>query len=95
MSSRRLVPGDVIVVLPGKATCDLVLLQGTCLVEESNLTGEVTIHIPPVVAAYCADMMQASCNNVLRSSRLCKHSVVRQATSQGAQLHALLRGHQT
>ncbi|DBA67666.1 TPA: hypothetical protein ACH3X2_001259 [Trebouxia sp. C0005] len=39
-SSRRLVPGDVIVVLPGAATCDLVLLQGTCLVEESNLSGE-------------------------------------------------------
>lgn len=44
-SSRRLVPGDVIVVLPGAATCDLVLLQGTCLVEESNLSGEVNILI--------------------------------------------------
>ncbi len=42
-SSKRLVPGDVIVVLPGTATCDLVLLQGTCLVEESNLSGEVKL----------------------------------------------------
>ncbi|DBA92222.1 TPA: hypothetical protein ACH3X1_015929 [Trebouxia sp. C0004] len=41
ISSRRLVPGDVIVVLPGKATCDMVLLQGNCLVEESALSGEV------------------------------------------------------
>ena len=41
VSSRQLIPGDVIVVLPGKATCDMVLLQGNCLVEESNLSGEV------------------------------------------------------
>lgn len=41
VSSQRLVPGDVIVVLPGTATCDMVLLQGNCLVEESNLSGEV------------------------------------------------------
>ena len=41
MSSRRLVPGDVVVVLPGKATCDMVLLRGSCLVEESLLSGEV------------------------------------------------------
>ena len=41
VSSHRLVPGDVVVVLRGKATCDLVLLQGNCLVEESILSGEV------------------------------------------------------
>ena len=41
-SSRRLVPGDVVVVLPGKATCDMVLLRGSCLTEESMLSGEVT-----------------------------------------------------
>ena len=29
-------------VLPGKVPCDLVLLQGNCLVEESNLSGEVS-----------------------------------------------------
>jgi len=47
ISSRRLVPGDVIVVLPGKATCDMVLLQGNCLVEESVLSGEVLTHLKP------------------------------------------------
>lgn len=41
VSSRRLVPGDVVVLLPGKATCDMVLLRGSCLVEESLLSGEV------------------------------------------------------
>ena len=41
ISSRRLVPGDVVVVLPGRAICDMALLQGNCLVEESNLSGEV------------------------------------------------------
>ena len=41
VSSHRLVPGDVVVLLRGKATCDMVLLQGSCLVEESMLSGEV------------------------------------------------------
>ena len=42
VSSRRLVPGDVVVLLRGKATCDMVLLRGNCLVEESMLSGEVS-----------------------------------------------------
>ena len=41
MSSRVLVPGDVTVLLPGTTTCDMILLQGNCLVEESSLSGEV------------------------------------------------------
>ncbi|KAL0037175.1 hypothetical protein WJX79_003951 [Trebouxia sp. C0005] len=40
VSSRVLVPGDVVVLLPGTTTCDMVLLQGNCLVEESSLSGE-------------------------------------------------------
>ena len=43
ISSRRLVPGDVLVLLRGKATCDMVLLSGNCLVEESMLSGEVPV----------------------------------------------------
>ena len=43
VSSHRLVPGDVVVLLPGKATCDMVLLRGCCLVEESLLSGEVSL----------------------------------------------------
>ncbi|KAL3147353.1 hypothetical protein ABBQ32_002836 [Trebouxia sp. C0010 RCD-2024] len=39
--SKQLVPGDVIVVQRGRVTCDMVLLRGTCLVEESMLSGEV------------------------------------------------------
>lgn len=41
MSSHQLVPGDVIVVQKGKPTCDMALLRGSCLVEESMLSGEV------------------------------------------------------
>ena len=41
MSSYRLVPGDVVVLQHGRALSDLVLLQGTCLVNESMLSGEV------------------------------------------------------
>ena len=36
-------PGDIIVVLRGKATCDMVLLHGSCLAEESMLSGEVSL----------------------------------------------------
>ena len=39
--SHRLVPGDVIVVQPGVALCDMVLLRGNCLVEASKLSGKV------------------------------------------------------
>jgi len=43
VSSHTLVPGDVVVVQRGKAMCDMVLLQGACLVVESMLSGEVTL----------------------------------------------------
>ena len=36
-------PGDVIVLIPGTATCDIVIIRGNCLVEESNLSGEVRL----------------------------------------------------
>ena len=41
MLSHLLVPGDVVVIRPGKAPCDMVVLTGACLVEESMLSGEV------------------------------------------------------
>ncbi len=41
LPSYKLVPGDVVVLQNGKATCDMVLLRGSCLVEESMLSGEV------------------------------------------------------
>ena len=45
-ASHSLVPGDVLVVLRGKASCDMVLLRGSCLVEESMLSGEVLLIVP-------------------------------------------------
>lgn len=38
-------PGDVVVLQRGKATCDMVLLKGSCLVEESMLSGEVGLSL--------------------------------------------------
>ncbi|KAL0035584.1 hypothetical protein WJX79_000466 [Trebouxia sp. C0005] len=40
--AKQLVPGDVIVVQKGRAACDMVLLRGRCLVEESMLSGEAS-----------------------------------------------------
>ncbi|DBA94899.1 TPA: hypothetical protein ACH3X1_002432 [Trebouxia sp. C0004] len=39
-SSHRLVPGDVVVLQSGRASCDMVLLRGACLVTEAVLSGE-------------------------------------------------------
>lgn len=39
--AHLVVPGDVVVLQRGKATADLVLLRGSCLVEESMLSGKV------------------------------------------------------
>ena len=41
LASWRLVPGDVVVLQRGRLSCDMVLLRGSCLVEESMLSGEV------------------------------------------------------
>ncbi|KAF5835495.1 hypothetical protein DUNSADRAFT_7279 [Dunaliella salina] len=40
VSSLSLVPGDIVVVVPGKAPCDMVLLDGEVVVDETILTGE-------------------------------------------------------
>ena len=42
MSSRRLVPREIVVVHRCKVTCDMVLLRGASLVEESMMSGEVS-----------------------------------------------------
>ena len=49
VSSHRLLPGDVLVLQPGKALFDMVLLQGNCLCVESMLSGEVCV---PAVLLY-------------------------------------------
>lgn len=45
--STELVPGDVIII-PANGTimpCDAVLIHGTCIVNESMLTGPISIHL--------------------------------------------------
>ena len=65
MWARLLVPGDVIVVQPGAAVCDMVLLQGNALVQESRLTGRVR---PPLCGftqhlyQLCIASISASCS---------------------------------
>jgi len=60
VSSHRLLPGDVMVLQAGKALCDMVVLQGTCIVMESMLSGEVIAHTSP-------------CFTQVRSDQVCLH----------------------
>lgn len=55
MKSQQLVPGDVIVVQTGQAVCDMVLLQGNALTEESRLTGQVSISFPCSLAEHVCE----------------------------------------
>jgi hypothetical protein len=40
IDQSKLVPGDVVLVQPGEVFCDMVLLSGEAVVDESSLTGE-------------------------------------------------------
>jgi cation-transporting ATPase 13A3/4/5 len=51
-SSAALVPGDVVVVRPGPLPCDLVLLRGEAIVDETMLTGEA---VPVRKVAWAAE----------------------------------------
>ena len=51
--SHKLVPGDVVVLQRGKVSCDMVLLRGSCLVEESMLSGEVWAEVVRVQLVTC------------------------------------------
>jgi len=42
VDQKHLVPGDLVKVEPGVTYCDMVLVSGTVLVDESALTGEST-----------------------------------------------------
>ena len=65
MSSRRLVPGDVVVLQRGKATCDMVLLRGAGLVEESMMSGEVSIVSCICLYASCPDKSSSLLSNAI------------------------------
>ena len=60
--SYRLVPGDIIVLQQGRPTCDMLLLQGSCLVSEAMISGEV---------AYAVLCCSALCCPVLQCPMLC------------------------
>lgn len=64
--SHRLVPGDIMVLQRGQATCDMVVLQGSCLVEESMLSGEVGLSFQAAVGScHCLVGCHKCCSCVL------------------------------
>lgn len=80
IASWRLVPGDVVVLQPGRATCDMVLLQGACLVTESMLTGEVRFykHAPSLSTCSCISltMFIKRCSCQAACVKICIHEIV-------------------
>ena len=71
--SYELVPGDVIVLQRGKATCDMVLLRGSCLVEESTLSGEVQCGADTLLCCdmHCAVMCKCAVTSNLLWHPMC------------------------
>jgi hypothetical protein len=71
--SYRLVPGDIIVLQEGRPTCDMVLLQGSCLVSEAMISGEVAYwSLLCCAVLQCAVLCCAAvCYAVLCCSVLC------------------------
>ena len=70
--SYRLVPGDIIVLQQGRPTCDMVLLQGSCLVSEAMISGEVAYAVLCCSALCCAVLQCAVlCCAVLQCATLC------------------------
>ncbi len=67
VSSHTLVPGDVVVLQRGKAMCDMVLLQGACLVVESMLSGEVS-YLPHLFFQLINHSMNPSINQLSKQS---------------------------
>ena len=68
LSTLEVVPGDVILVQPGAIVpCDAVLLEGSCVVDESLLTGETF----PVQKAPLESHATAGFGNVLCAGTKC------------------------
>ena len=40
IKSKELVPGDIIAIPQGEIPCDAIVIQGSCVMNESMLTGE-------------------------------------------------------
>ena len=74
MGAKRLVPGDVIVIQPGVAMCDAVLLRGGALCEQSTLTGEVrhNADYDCLLACTCVGVSDCACPRV---AQLCMPKV--------------------
>ncbi|KAL0028992.1 hypothetical protein WJX77_010388 [Trebouxia sp. C0004] len=83
VSSRVLVPGDVVVLLPGTTTCDMVLLQGNCLVEESSLSGEAAQVRKSSFVAHSNDKQHAYHPETHHSCTIHAGTVVQQVWADG------------
>jgi P-type E1-E2 ATPase len=83
MPTTQLVPGDVIIIPPHgcEMHCDAVLLSGTCIVNESMLTGSYLREKDCIMGAYIADHTTQMRGVFMRSAIQFPSSVWRQLTS--------------
>lgn len=79
VSSHRLLPGDVLVLQPGKALFDMVLLQGNCLCIESMLSGEVW----PLLCLQLSVVTLALFQFFSIRTQACSHSAVTKTYTNG------------
>lgn len=71
ISSLDLVPGDLVYITPEeKVPCDIILLEGTCIVNEGILTGEST----PIKKTAYEPSTNIISANILLSGTICKMS---------------------
>ena len=81
LDSTDLVPGDVVRVRPDSVVpCDLAVMSGTCVVDESALTGE---SMPTLKSACAREGVFYDCTHPLPRYTLFAGTSVRQATAGG------------
>ncbi|XP_057320538.1 polyamine-transporting ATPase 13A3-like isoform X2 [Microplitis mediator] len=80
ITSDKLVPGDILVIPPQGylMSCDAVLLSGTCIVNESMLTGE-SVPVTKTAIPSCADVIYDTKKHS-RSTLFCGTKIIQTRT---------------
>lgn len=89
MPETNLVPGDVLLVQAGPAPCDMVLVAGSCTVDESMLTGE-SLPVQKTAAQPSKDIYDAE-KHIHRKHTILCGTVVIDSAEQGERIAVATR----